>query len=227
MANCRLTHANLSALGKNGQARLSNSAFGIAGLGGVGGIAFELLLRAGVGEIRIADNGFFEESNANRQLLWSSKTDGKRKIQSALSRACSLNKNCKVIPFGKINSHNAEEFSRGCAAVIDATDSPDSRKAVFSGCSLSKTPYIFSSALGPRGMLSVISGAHLGQRHPFLKEGSTAKRCDHALGPVANAIGCLAAQQAMNLALFKPAIKFPSILSLDAFSKTPAIIHRF
>ncbi|MCX6770139.1 MAG: ThiF family adenylyltransferase [Candidatus Micrarchaeota archaeon] len=227
MASNRLTHANLSTLGKKGQARLSNSTFGIAGLGGVGGIAFELLLRAGAGEIRISDHGFFEESNANRQILWSSRADGKLKIQSALSRAISLSKNCRIIPFGKITACNSEEFSRGCTAVIDATDSPDSRKTVFSGCSPSKTPYIFASALGARGMLSVISGAHLQKNHPFLKKNSRAQKCDHALGPVANTIGCLASQQAINLALSKQVIMFPSILSLDAFSKNPIAIHSF
>ena len=41
----------------------------IIGLGGVGGYAFEALVRSGIGSITIVDYDFFEESNLNRQII--------------------------------------------------------------------------------------------------------------------------------------------------------------
>ena len=41
----------------------------IVGLGGVGGAAFEALVRSGVGRITVIDADVFDSSNLNRQLL--------------------------------------------------------------------------------------------------------------------------------------------------------------
>lgn len=229
MAASRRTFSNISSIGIAGQARVARSSFAIAGLGGVGGIAFELLLRAGAKEIRIADFGFFEESNANRQLLWSPETDGSEKTAAALALANKINPRCKIVRFGKISWKNAEKFSSGCTAVIDATDSAQSRLAVFKGCQKARIPYIFSSALRFRGMLTVLGGENLKRTPSILSKaaGRQHLQCDHALGPVSNAIGCMAAQQALNISLGKKPILFPRVLSLDAFSSEQFSIHEF
>ena len=40
----------------------------IVGLGGVGGICAEMIVRAGVGKMTIVDNDIVDESNINRQI---------------------------------------------------------------------------------------------------------------------------------------------------------------
>ena len=224
----RIFSANIAAVGKAGQRRLSASCIGVAGLGGVGGVAFELLVRAGVGRVKIADCGFFEESNANRQSLWSLQTDGMKKTEAAQEFAAGVNPACIIAAFAEINSKNAPRFASGCAAVIDATDTAGSRLAIWRGCKMAGVPYIFASARGARGMLTAFSGRDFEKE--FGIAGISARKpppCDHALGPVANAIGCLAAQQAINAVLGKPAVAFPRVLSLDAFSGEPLRVHRF
>jgi adenylyltransferase/sulfurtransferase len=226
----RCTIANISAIGAAGQRKLAGACVGIAGLGGVGGIAFELLVRAGVGKIKISDGGFFEESNANRQSLWTKKNDGRKKTEVAQEFAKSISKSSRIFPFGEITASNSASFANGCLAVIDATDRPHSRLAVWKGCKKSSAHYIFASALGEKGMLTIFNP----KNHDFGREfGMKGKRtnpflaCDHSLGPVANLVGCLAAQQAMNIALSKPAITFPSVISIDAFSKNQITKHNF
>ncbi len=223
----RCLSANIRAIGKGGQRKLSQATVGCAGLGGVGGVAFELLVRSGVGSIKISDGGFFEESNANRQSLWSKKTDGMKKTEAAIEFAAHVSPACKIKTFSRITSSNSTQFSSGCASVIDATDSPASRLAVFRGCRENSAPYIFSSALGTRGMLCVFGKHDFEEEFAPSKFGKRNMACDHSLGPVANAIGCLAAQMAINLILSKPVISFPQMLSLDAFSKSPILIHSF
>lgn len=229
MPSGRCTVANLRTIGKAGQRKLEHSCIGVAGLGGVGGIAFELLVRAGVGRIKMADAGFFEESNANRQSLWSKETDGRKKAAAATEFAQQVNPACSVLPFGEINGKNAAPFSSDCTAVIDATDRAHSRLAVWRGCKKGSVPYIFASALGAKGMLTVFSG----KKDFELEFGMADKKnrgflsCDHSLGPVANAIGALAAQQALNIILGKKAVEFPEVISIDAFSNKQAVTHYF
>jgi molybdopterin/thiamine biosynthesis adenylyltransferase len=178
--------------------------------------------------MNISDSGFFEQSNANRQSLWSFCNDGREKAVVALEAATQANPACKISSFPAITRSNSAAFARGCSAVIDATDSPSSRTAVFSGCRRAAVPYIFASARGSRGMLSVFCGQDF-EKEFALRHARQRQRpaCDHALGPVANAMGCLAAQQAINLVLAKPAILFPKIISFDAFSKMPFAVHNF
>src|SRR3989338_508143 len=228
MGKNRCTIANISTIGKAGQRRLAGATAGIAGLGGVGGVAFRLLVRAGIGTLRISDSGFFEESNANRQALWTRGEDGRKKTEVAWKFARSINPKCSILKFPDISAASSHKFALGCSSVIDATDRPHSRRAVFLGCKKAGTPYIFSSALGSRGMLAVFDG------HDMEKEFGMKNRryndfltCDHSLGPVSNLIGCLAAQQAINIMLGKPAIRFPRVASIDAFSGEPIAIHRF
>jgi len=226
MRKNRRTAANLSSIGKGGQLALSRSCIGIAGLGGVGGVAFEMLVRAGVGTLKISDGGFFEESNANRQSLWSLENNARGKTDAALLFAASQGAVCRVLPFREITRANAEKFARGCAAVIDATDSRNSRSIVFSGCKKAAVPHIFASARGHGGMLTVFSGKNP-SAHFLLRCAKKPLSCDHALGPVANAIGCLAAQQAINVILKKPLVGFPRVLSIDGFSSETATVHCF
>jgi molybdopterin-synthase adenylyltransferase len=224
----RCTFANVSSIGASGQKKLSLSCVAIAGLGGVGSIAFEMLLRAGVGKLKIADHGFFEESNANRQVLWSKKSDGILKTKAALEFAKGINPNVKIECFDLIDGKNAAKFASGASCVIDATDKPHSRISVWRGAKENRIPYIFASALKTTGMLTVF------HKRDFEKEfGISGKKhgnfltCDNALGPVSNTIGCLASQQAINIILKKPLIQFPSILSFNAFSSNPIVIHKF
>ena len=56
-------------IGKEKLKKLNNSNVLIIGLGGVGGIACETLVRNGIGSITIIDNDKIEESNKNRQII--------------------------------------------------------------------------------------------------------------------------------------------------------------
>ena len=56
-------------LGKEGLNRLKNANILVVGVGGVGAYAAEMLVRAGVGSMTIADSDSVSESNINRQLI--------------------------------------------------------------------------------------------------------------------------------------------------------------
>lgn len=70
---------------------LNGSHVFVAGLGGVGAFAAEMLCRAGVGSLTIADSDNVNPSNRNRQLLALSSTEGQKKVELMRQRLIDIN----------------------------------------------------------------------------------------------------------------------------------------
>ena len=68
-------------IGGEGLNRLKNSKVLVVGLGGVGSFAAEMLCRAGVGNMTIADGDTVQPSNRNRQLHALKSTEGSGKAR--------------------------------------------------------------------------------------------------------------------------------------------------
>lgn len=95
------------------------------GLGGVGGQAFEALVRTGVGEISIVDFDTIDMTNCNRQILATQNTVGKYKTEVALERAKSINPNITIHHYTeRVTKDNLLFFFEGknYQYVIDAID---------------------------------------------------------------------------------------------------------
>ncbi len=69
----------------------------VAGLGGVGAYAAEMLVRAGVGNLTIVDGDVVEESNRNRQLPALISTNGKTKTGVLSERFLDINPEINLI----------------------------------------------------------------------------------------------------------------------------------
>lgn len=108
----------------------------ILGLGGVGGHAFEALVRSGIGTIIVVDNDTIDITNLNRQLLANKTNIGKYKVDEAEKRKNEINKDCTII---KINDFITEEninkiFNQKIDFVVDAIDTLKTKKAVIKKC---------------------------------------------------------------------------------------------
>ena len=77
--------------GKEGLERLKNAAVLIVGIGGVGAYAAEMLVRAGIGKMVIADSDTVSESNINRQLVALHSTIGRAKTEVLSERLYDIN----------------------------------------------------------------------------------------------------------------------------------------
>ena len=78
-------------IGDEGVRILKDSFVVLAGVGAVGGYVLEGLVRAGVGHIRVVDSDVFSESNMNRQILATTQTVGRSKVEVAAERTRSIN----------------------------------------------------------------------------------------------------------------------------------------
>ncbi len=68
----------------------------VVGLGGVGGYAFEALVRSGIQNFTIVDGDKVEETNLNRQIITSNKNIGLPKVEVAKKRALEINPNINI-----------------------------------------------------------------------------------------------------------------------------------
>ena len=123
---------------------LKNKTVMVIGLGGVGGHAFETLVRSGIQNIIIIDNDKIDITNLNRQTLAFQDTIGKYKVDVAQNKAHSINPNCQIKK-EKIflNEENIEEvFNQKIDFIIDAIDTIKTKKLIIKKCLKEKIPFI-------------------------------------------------------------------------------------
>lgn len=83
-------------IGKDALEKLNNSKIAIFGIGGVGSYVVEGLVRAGIGNFILVDNDDVSESNLNRQIIATTNTIGKAKVEVAKERILEINPDAKV-----------------------------------------------------------------------------------------------------------------------------------
>ena len=137
-------------LGADGMEKLKNARVAVFGIGGVGGHAFEALVRSGVGTIDIFDNDTVALTNLNRQIIATRETLGKSKVDAAKERALSINPNVTV------NAHNcffmpetADEFDfTNYDYVIDAIDTVKGKLEIIMRANDANVPVISCMGAG-------------------------------------------------------------------------------
>lgn len=105
--------------------KLKNSEVLVVGLGGVGGAAAEMLCRAGIGNMTIADGDVVEETNRNRQIPALTSTTGKPKAGVMAERLRDINPeiNLNVVNDFICDKKTTELInSRSFDYVVDAID---------------------------------------------------------------------------------------------------------
>lgn len=147
--SCRFSRTELM-LGREAMTRLATTRVAIFGVGGVGGYALEALVRSGVGSIYIADPDTVSESNINRQIIATSSTVGRYKVDVAKERAKEINPNVKInaerIFYSAENSHGVDLSAFDY--IIDAIDSVSSKIELISRANAAGVPIISSMGAG-------------------------------------------------------------------------------
>lgn len=108
----------------------------VVGLGGVGGGAFEVLTRSGVGSLTFVDGDDFEPSNLNRQILCTTSELGKNKAVVAAERASAINPAVQSVAIPKFvdGTNIAEILDGGYDYCIDAIDDLPNKVLLINEC---------------------------------------------------------------------------------------------
>lgn len=134
--------------GNEAMEKLAGSRVAVFGVGGVGGYTVEALARSGVGTIDIIDDDKVCLTNINRQILATTKTIGKYKVDVAEERILDINPKCKVIKhqtFYMPDSADEFEFEK-YDYIVDAIDTVTAKIDLVMKANQYKVPMI--SAMG-------------------------------------------------------------------------------
>lgn len=137
-------------LGADAMNKLKNSHVAVFGIGGVGGHAADACIRSGIGEITIVDSDEVAESNINRQLIATTKTVGRKKVEVMKEHLLEINPevvihgyDCFFLPETK----EQFDFSK-YDYVIDAVDTVTAKIALVEACQDAGVPIISSMGAG-------------------------------------------------------------------------------
>ena len=147
----------LDGLGPEGQLRLKNARVCLVGLGGLGSTIATQLAAMGTGHLRLIDRDIVEESNLQRQHLYSFDVIGYPKVEAAVKRLERLNPYIEFEPLPvSFSENNAEEMVTGMDVVVDGLDNMNTRYAINRACVKLGIPYVFGSAVSTFGNASTI-----------------------------------------------------------------------
>ncbi len=142
----------LPLLHEDGIAKIRHSKVVVFGLGGVGGTCFEALCRTGVSPLIGVDFDVVEESNLNRQLLFTYEDLGKKKSDATKSRSLLLRKDCEIETFDlRIDESSLADGVFGDAAIwVDAVDDLNAKVALIEASLRQNIPLFVSLGMGNR-----------------------------------------------------------------------------
>src|ERR1700674_4768056 len=120
-------------IGEVGQQRLLESSAVLVGCGALGTALANLLVRAGVGRLRILDRDFVEPSNLQRQTLFE-EADAREALPKAIAaerRLGAINSDVRVEGIvADLSPANIEDLLGGFPLVLDGTDNFETRLLV-------------------------------------------------------------------------------------------------
>lgn len=149
----------LPQIGKKGQKKLGKSSALVVGCGGLGGITSSLLVRAGIGHIRIAERDKVELGNLHRQLLYveadAQNHVPKAKAAEQVLRAVNSNVKIEAVEVD-VADDSMEGMLRDIDIVIDGTDNLKTRHVINRACVNAGVPWIYGGVTDTRGMVMTV-----------------------------------------------------------------------
>ena len=142
-------------LGMKKQDMLLRSKVVVVGCGGLGSFVTSMLVRSGVGFVRVIDHDVVEESNLHRVSLFNGEDIGKSKAFLAEKRLKSINPEGRVEGIeDNLNPANAEKLLSGFDVVVDCSDNMEVRYLINRFCFKNEKPWVYGSILRDKGVSS-------------------------------------------------------------------------
>jgi molybdopterin/thiamine biosynthesis adenylyltransferase/rhodanese-related sulfurtransferase len=149
-------HLILPEVGYEGQQKLKAARVLCVGTGGLGAPLALYLAAAGVGTMGLVDFDTVDASNLQRQVIHSTATVGKLKVDSAEIMLKGLNPHLNVVKYNTmLTSANALEIFKDFDIIADGTDNFQTRYLVNDACVLSGKPNVYGSIFRFEGQASV------------------------------------------------------------------------
>ena len=135
-------------IGKDSVAKLNKAKVAVFGLGGVGGFVCEALVRAGIQNFVLIDNDQVSISNLNRQIIATTKTIGKNKVDVMKERMLEINPEVQVTTYHEffLPQTTTPILTKALNYVADCIDTTTAKIEIVTRCNKLNIPVI--SAMG-------------------------------------------------------------------------------
>jgi molybdopterin/thiamine biosynthesis adenylyltransferase len=214
-------------IGEQGQEQLLASSAVLVGCGAIGAAAANLLVRAGVGRMRIVDRDFVEPSNLQRQTLFD-----EADALSALPKAVAAERKLRSINssvaiegiVADINPQNAEELLAGFDLILDGTDNFETRFLVNDFAVKSGIPWIYAAAVASYGLTMAVRPGVTACLACLLSTQRDAQgleeTCDTVgvIGPIVNLVASLEVAEAVKLLAGRETALHGRLISCDVWT---------
>ncbi len=214
-------------IGPEGQQRLLASRAAVVGCGAIGAAAANLLVRAGVGYLRIIDRDFVELSNLQRQTLFdeSDALNSLPKAVAAERKLLSINSGVAVQGLvADLNPRNAQELLGGVDLLLDGTDNFETRFLINDFAVQSGLPWIYAAGVSSYGLTMTVRPGLTPCLACLLETGNASQgledTCDTigVIGPIVNLIASLEVAEALKLLAGRTEALHGRLLSCDVWS---------
>ncbi len=215
-----------SAIGEAGQKRLKASKVVLVGCGALGTVSSEMLTRAGIGKLTLIDRDFVEESNLQRQSLFTEKDahQGLPKAAVAERELRAINSDVEVE--GVIEDVTWKNIHRLCQdsdLIVDGTDNFETRFLINDFAIKEEVPWIYGACVGSYG----VAFAFQPNRSACLQclfepptDVGTTETCDTAgiLAPIVHVIAAFQVAQGLKMLVGESPLQ--EILQIDVWTGT-------
>lgn len=217
----------LDDVGPTGQQRLLDSSAVVVGCGALGGMAAMLLVRAGVGHVRLIDRDFVEWTNLPRQVLFDEQDvrHGYPKAEAAAARLRSINSQVRIEAIvDDLNSANAESLTSDAQIIVDGLDNYQTRFLLNDLAVKHGLPLIHGGAVARQGSVYAYVPA---KKYPCLRclfddapLPGVGPTCDSVgvWSPLVTLVASWQASLALSLLLGQTDRAFASLMQLDMVS---------
>ncbi len=223
-------HLSLEEIGISGQQKLKDASVLVIGAGGLGCPVLQYLAAAGVGTIGIIDDDQVDQTNLQRQILYTTNDIGKHKAVVAKTKLLGINPYIKVDTYlDRLTNLNALELFDQYDIIVDGSDNFSTRYLVNDAACIANKPVVFGSILSFEGQASVFNyknGPTYRCLFPAPPSPEDSPSCVEAgvLGVLTGIIGCIQANETIKLICGIGTILSGKLLTFEALSLNFSIL---
>jgi molybdopterin-synthase adenylyltransferase len=217
-------HILLPQIGIDGQQKLLDAHVLVIGVGGLGSPVTMYLAASGVGQLTLVDDDKVELTNLQRQIVHTTQTLGRAKVDSATQQLHALNPDVKLNAIThRLEGDALLEQVRRVDVVIDGSDNFPTRFAVNTACVRARKPLISAAVTRFEGQVSVFRADQPDSpcyRCLYQESDEPGEACVQfgVLAPVAGLVGCIQATETVKVLMGIGESLTGRLLLLDALT---------
>jgi len=195
-----LRQVAIDGFGLGGQERLSRARVLVAGAGGLGSAVATYLAAAGVGFLRVVDQGIVELSNLNRQVAYTTRDIGKEKAAAMRDNLKRLNPGSRLEAVRAVmDAESLPGLLEGMELAVDALDNLPTRYALNRACLDRGIPLAHGAVHGLMGQAMSVFPRRSACLACLYGERAPASETIPVLGAIPGIVGCIQATEVIKI----------------------------